>query len=711
MQMMEPYTRGKIDMSSHPANLTPSADAPPRLSKMHDLSCPHCTEANATHVPHKGSRYKPSHVGRLVHGDIVGPFKRSHGQGYQYMLVLVDDHSRALGVRLLRKKSEALAGVRSFVAELNSSLNRGSSEPKRVVGSLHTDNAGEFLSREFAEFLDTDLIDHTLCPPHVHQLNGTAERAIRSIMQVVRSNLVASGAPLGFWPYAALHAVEVLNRVRCPPDSKVTSFELLNGRKPTIMDIMPFGCRAFAVKPPSAIRKTFIEPHAWVGVNLGLEASTPGAYNVWVPDVGRLVTTSEVYFDETLMPWRPKGDQRIGDPLPAPPPPVDADSPSATLSGPAGDKPTSKGGVEPSSLPEAFDRAVLGDTARARSSKKVLVLFSGPQRRPDGLAVFLKQLGYETVLIDSDPVTGGGNGEDILSDSVFEKLLSRVLSGEFVAIFAAPPCSTFSISRFIKADGGGAPPVRSRKFIRGLPNVPPKNKKELLLANSIVARTVRLLAAATTVGTQWACENPADRGDPSSHRTWLHDDHGPLWLMPEVRALIKTCDASCSTFPMCSFNAPWQKYTTLAFTPGFDSWFKPLSDLRCTHSSHAEAAGGRNDKGEWLSGRAAAYPSDFNYYVAGSSHSLTFFSHVSAISFDSSYSRAEGGLDRDEGRGAQVAQACATFYCRAGGSSCLQGASYYGGASFSPAATDLLAGGHSNFGLLQRRRRRRPDFR
>ena len=112
-----------------------TSDAPSCLKTADVPSCAHCVEANATHVPHRGSRYKPSHVGRLVHGDIVGPFVRSHGRGYQYMLVLVDDHSRFLAVRLLRKKSEALAGVRSFVAELNAGLNRGSPEAKRSVAS------------------------------------------------------------------------------------------------------------------------------------------------------------------------------------------------------------------------------------------------------------------------------------------------------------------------------------------------------------------------------------------------------------------------------------------------------------------------------------------------------------------------------------------------------------------------------------------------
>ena len=208
------------------------------------------------------------------------------------------------------------------------------------------------------------------------------------------------------------------------------------------------------------------------------------------------------------------------------------------------------------SMPEAYDAAVHGPQARARSSRSILLLFSGPHQRPDGLAAFLAKLGFSTVMVDSDPDHGGGKKEDILEDSVFEKLLKRVKAAEFLAIIAAPPCSTFSISRFFKAkDGRGAPQVRSRMHIRGLPNVHPKHRKELTLANSIVARTVILLAAASSVGTQWILENPSDRGDPSAHRLWLHDDHGPMWEMPEVKALRKVNSASIATFPMCAFSA------------------------------------------------------------------------------------------------------------------------------------------------------------
>eukprot|EP00965_Chrysotila_dentata_P259771 6213675-Pleurochrysis_carterae.AAC.1 len=70
------------------------------------------------------------------------------------------------------------------------------------------------------------------------------------------------------------------------------------------MPILPFGCRAFAVKPRVAYNKTRMEPRAWVGINLGRSLTSPGAYNIYVPSVPRVVLTSEVYFDENTYPWR-----------------------------------------------------------------------------------------------------------------------------------------------------------------------------------------------------------------------------------------------------------------------------------------------------------------------------------------------------------------------------------------------------------------------
>eukprot|EP00965_Chrysotila_dentata_P143179 4730563-Pleurochrysis_carterae.AAC.1 len=82
-------------------------------------------------------------------------------------------------------------------------------------------------------------------------------------MELTRSTLVAASSPIGYWDHAALHAVDVLNRTSTPPGGDVSSYELVTGEKPSIMGIMPFGCRAYAVKPRVSISKTRMDSRAW----------------------------------------------------------------------------------------------------------------------------------------------------------------------------------------------------------------------------------------------------------------------------------------------------------------------------------------------------------------------------------------------------------------------------------------------------------------
>ena len=56
------------------------------------------------------------------------------------------------------KKSEAPKLVRRFVAAFNGKVNATSQTMTRTVGALHTDNAGELVSREFQELMDTESI-------------------------------------------------------------------------------------------------------------------------------------------------------------------------------------------------------------------------------------------------------------------------------------------------------------------------------------------------------------------------------------------------------------------------------------------------------------------------------------------------------------------------------------------------------------------------
>ena len=436
-------------------------------------------------------------------------------------------------------------------------------------------------------------------------------------MEMVRAALVSSNAPIGFWNYAAEHAADILNRTTGPPESTKSSFELATGNQPKVMGIFPFGCRAYAVKQARYVHKTVLPAKADVGINLGKSAQQPSSYLIWLPHLSKVSSASDVWFDESLMPWRPQGDQRVGPAVPhaAPVETIGGSLHSNLMADASASRlkpPTAEG------VSEDFHQAIASSVS-PKSSKTVLILLSGPKKRPDGLAAYLKIAGFECTLVDFDPKNGGGPEDNILDDDVYARILEDVKSGQFAAIFAAPPCSTFSVARHFDSNGKdpGPPPVRSRSHIRELPDLPPTRKAEARRANEIVGRTCALLLTGWRIGTEFILENPADHGDPASHRLFLTEEHAPMWLMAEIKALSKLTKAGTVTFPQCELGAPWQKDTTLMFSPGLARWLDPLGGLVCSHKSHAKQIGGaRNAQGNWVSAESAAYPPQLNLYLA-----------------------------------------------------------------------------------------------
>ena len=224
--------------------------------------------------------------------------------------------------------------------------------------------------------------------------------------------------------------------------------------------------------------------------------------------------------------------------------------------------------------------------------------------------------------LDNDAKNGGDKRDDILDDRVYETLLRRAHRGDFLGIFAAPPCSTFTFGRFIRsptAKDGGPPVVRRRHAnqVLGSLDCPPAHRKEVQTANLLISRTCAILRAGVEAGSEFIVENPADRGDPTRPELFLEPDHAPLWVMPDILELSKYAHARQVTFPMCAFGVDYLKHTTLLFSPGMAPGLEGFELLRCTHGdSHRDRAGGIKTNGVWNSASKAAYPSELNVALA-----------------------------------------------------------------------------------------------
>ena len=126
-----------------------------------------------------------------MHADICGPIKPISNSKKRYFLTFIDDFSRKTWVYFLVEKSEAFAVFKSFKIYVEK-------ETSSFIKCLRTDRGGEFTSEEFANFCKENGIRRQLTAAYTPQQNGVAEHKNRTIMNMVRSMLLAKNIPKTF---------------------------------------------------------------------------------------------------------------------------------------------------------------------------------------------------------------------------------------------------------------------------------------------------------------------------------------------------------------------------------------------------------------------------------------------------------------------------------------------------------------------------------
>ena len=106
------------------------------------------------------------------------------------------------------------------------------------------------------------------------QSNGVAERAVRKVLEGVRSLLDASGLPLAFWAYAALHFCHSHNIEMIDGDS---AWNRRHGKGHFSGLQVPFGAKVeFKPAPTQSQKRTKFETKSMPGVFLGYKLQQGG---------------------------------------------------------------------------------------------------------------------------------------------------------------------------------------------------------------------------------------------------------------------------------------------------------------------------------------------------------------------------------------------------------------------------------------------------
>ncbi|CAI7773564.1 unnamed protein product [Closterium sp. NIES-53] len=204
----------------------------------------------------------------------------------------MDCHTRFVWVMPVTKKSDVLWEFQKWLVLVER-------QAKKSVLMLRSDRGGEFLGKEFTDFVDGKGIVRNLTCPNTPQQNGMAEREMRTAVESVRTMLLHMGVQHHWWHLALRQAVwmrNCLERSTTPPGT--APYQVLTGKKTDLTLARVWGCMVqFMVPEQQRSRK--LAPKARWGLHLGVSPESKG-WEVLDLTNNKVVTSVEVIFYKTL---------------------------------------------------------------------------------------------------------------------------------------------------------------------------------------------------------------------------------------------------------------------------------------------------------------------------------------------------------------------------------------------------------------------------
>ncbi|KAL6323869.1 hypothetical protein AAG906_005865 [Vitis piasezkii] len=185
---------------------------------------------------------------------------------------LKDDYSRYGYIYLLHRKFECFEKFKAFKAETEK-------RHGKYIKTLRSDRGGEYISREFINFLSKQGI--------------TSRLSHWTLMEMVRSMMSYSDLPISFWGHAIETAAYILNLVPSKSVPK-TPTELWTGRKPSLKHVRMWGCPAHVLKGKTDKLETKTELCFFIGYPRG----TKGGLFYSPKDKKIIVSTNAHYLEE-----------------------------------------------------------------------------------------------------------------------------------------------------------------------------------------------------------------------------------------------------------------------------------------------------------------------------------------------------------------------------------------------------------------------------
>ncbi|KAK9157521.1 hypothetical protein Scep_004095 [Stephania cephalantha] len=245
-----------------------------------------------------GKAWRASKCLELIHADLCGPMQTKTFGGSRYFLLFTDDFSRMSWVYFVESKSETFERFQKFKALVEK-------QSGCHIKTLRTDRGGEFVSKEFNKFCEKNGIKRELITPYTPEQNGVVERKNRTVVEMARNMLTASGLSNEFWAEAVATSIYLLNISPTRAVMNQTPYEAWCGRRPSVSHLRVFGCISYALVNSQVRQKLDEKSEKCIFVGYCNQSK---AYRLYNPLSGQIVIRRDVVFDENTC-WKWSEDQ------------------------------------------------------------------------------------------------------------------------------------------------------------------------------------------------------------------------------------------------------------------------------------------------------------------------------------------------------------------------------------------------------------------
>lgn len=200
---------------------------------------------------------------------------------------------------MLRKRSEIFKDFKEYKAKVESLTGH-------QIKKIRTDNAKEYLSREFINFLKNEGITRQLSVEYTPQQNGVEERTNRTFVEMVRCMLLQAQVPYSLWAEAINTATYIRNCYPTKALDNKTPHEKWTENKQYIGYLRVLGSRVIALQKRYQQNKFTLKRKEYLLVGYSKEAKV---YRLWEKGTKTIEKYKDVRLLEDETPYIQEGKE------------------------------------------------------------------------------------------------------------------------------------------------------------------------------------------------------------------------------------------------------------------------------------------------------------------------------------------------------------------------------------------------------------------